>query len=829
MMLHNQFPTVDRHLRLGVICEAATKDDELKGKAFSGGKHRGLCAVLASVGALPQACYFGNMYPRGSPYGSIDIVSSANATLQAGCAQLHMDLAVFRPNCLLICGPNAMKYAGVTKHNLENYRGSLFWSETFNCKCIATFDILRGFQTPADMALIKFDVHFAHTESASPELNLPQHILTIADDIGTAFNHLNQLSLPRDTPLAFDVEGFPDGGGITCFSFAVTANESVVIPLRRNNGFSVFSPQEEVLIWSKLTEILSNPEIPKICQNGLYELFIMAWRHGIVIANVQDDTMIKHWELYSELKKGLGLLTSIYTRVPYFKDGRHDATDIGHWEYNAKDSCILIDIDSKLDGVIRKRPRAYEAYVERMLVLKPYVYLSMRGCLLDKNAIALHRSGLWSKICDAQMRLNKLVGRAINVKSNKDKPWLLYEHLKLPKKFKLRKLADGNEQRLTADEETILTLLYDATEEKTRQILTVLHELIKYRTDFSDTYKLIPFSDGRIRSSFNPVGTETGRSSSSATSVRAAVEKPKFTLDKTTGAPKIKLVRSSAYLGTNLQNVSKWLRNVLIPKKAGCFWQYDFSGADAWTVAADCAALGNDKMLKHLSYGIKPSLVILLLQKYGADVFTWDDAKIKELQGSVKTDIKMYTCSKACQHGTNYMMRAPLLAATIFKRSGGKIRIPVALAQTMQDTYEAYYTVSKRHRWVREELSKTGMLGTANGTSRRFFGVRIGQPVTEDVLRVALAYEPQYNTTLATNRALSSLYYEDFNRMPDGAHFKCDPQLMIHDALAGEHVCEREEAEQILDHVFKVPMTIHGIKITIPAEGGFGNNWKDCE
>ena len=73
------------------------------------------------------------------------------------------------------------------------------------------------------------------------------------------------------------------------------------------------------------------------------------------------------------------------------------------------------------------------------------------------------------------------------------------------------------------------------------------------------------------------------------------------------------------------------------------------------------------------------------------------------------------------------------------------------------------------------------------------------------------------------------MYYDSDNRTPRG-FLRCEPTLMIHDALSGQaHKSQVEWATAKIAEWFNNPMLIHGLEITIPVEGGWGKNWKDTD
>jgi len=59
--------------------------------------------------------------------------------------------------------------------------------------------------------------------------------------------------------------------------------------------------------------VLEDPEIPKLFQNGLYDIPFILRTVGIRVLGATHDTMLLHHALQPESLKGLGYLGSIYT------------------------------------------------------------------------------------------------------------------------------------------------------------------------------------------------------------------------------------------------------------------------------------------------------------------------------------------------------------------------------------------------------------------------------------------------------------------------------------------------------------------------------------
>ena len=127
--------------------------------------------------------------------------------------------------------------------------------------------------------------------------------------------------------LSFDIETARKQ--ITCISFAPTKDKALVIPFvdKTKPGYNYWeNPKDEVRAWLLIKGLLALP-MPKLGQNGIYDLQYLWKPHGIAVRNYAEDTMLLHHALYIELKKDLGFLGSIYTDEASWKLMRHRAKD----------------------------------------------------------------------------------------------------------------------------------------------------------------------------------------------------------------------------------------------------------------------------------------------------------------------------------------------------------------------------------------------------------------------------------------------------------------------------------------------------------------------
>jgi uracil-DNA glycosylase family 4 len=835
MLVPNVFPKYPdpKGRRLAIVGEAPGADEEITGEPFVGASGRLLRLVLSHAGIAPEACFIGNICQQRPPDNDITAFAWDGPELDEGKLQLVRDLDKFNPNAVLSLGRTAFRFFNPdkcfpcrpTKDNpdgikipLQDWRGSVF---TFgDWKIVPTFHpayILRVF---SDIAYFRADLARAVKHSSSRLLSPVVRTGILRPSLAEVTSFLGRLVRDR-IPTAFDIEGYSDAIGVTMLSICDSPTSGLVIPFYID-GANYWSEDEEIVVWSEVARWLADPKCPKAAHNAFYETAVLGWRHRCVIDGLVDDTMMKHWEVFNELEKSLGVATSLWIEEPYYKDERTSSNTNVKLLYNFKDSACTYEINTAIEPTLAKIPRAYEHYRFNVSLIPPYTYMHLRGCRFDKVRAAEHKAKAEQELAVLNEQIEAEVGREFNVKSTLDKQWLLYEHLGF----------EPYKRYGTSTKEEILLRYYAKTKNKT--LLKVVQAINK-RTRISDIEKLTCNVDGRIRTSYDLVGTVTGRLASrdsSITELGITAKGKEFHEE----------------FGTNLQNVTKALRDCFVPdSEEFTFFQCDLSGADAWTVAADLAALGNSTMLDDLRAGVKPSKVLLCMLEAierGEDPSviaraSSDDLKRRTSALVISEDMLpdgrpgnwLYTCMKRVQHGTNYGAKPEIISATIFKDSDGVIDVPVLQIERYQRLYKLRYNTDLRAVWVRDQLAKQGYLDTAAGCRRRYFAIRNPRmlQLDDDVVKAALASEPQTNTTYATNLALSKLWYDTANRRKTGALF-IEPLLQIHDALAGQFPTRLASfAAERLQTYFNNELIIHGLPIVIPADAQCGRNWYDCK
>jgi hypothetical protein len=353
--------------------------------------------------------------------------------------------------------------------------------------------------------------------------------------------------------------------------------------------------------------------------------------------------------------------------------------------------------------------------------------------------------------------------------------------------------------KLTSDMDALLAILMKKQHPAILSLLS--HRRLQKQ---HEQLSILCDEDGRVRTAYDVTGTETGRLSSR---------------------------KSPTDSGFNLQTIAKPNRVLYLADEGYEMGQFDLSGADGWTVAAWCSKLGDDTMLEDYLAGIKPAKVIALMYR-GVKVFKMSRDDLKFACRDVDDDDPImgwqYFACKQVQHGTNYLLGKNTMATNILKSSYKQRGEPIIVlpkdCEILQNLYLSRYPGVKRWQdHCKQQLIKTGELVSGCGNVRKFFGRRN----EHGTLREYVAHEPQINTTYATNCALLRLWTDPDNQGPENLP-RIRPLHQVHDALIAQwRIEDRAWAIGKIKSYFLNPITIAGISITIPFEGGYGPDWKN--
>ena len=520
--------------KVAIIGEAPGKQEMLDdfSRPFIGGSGQYLRKWARMAGIKVHECYITNVLKERPPDNKYAEFVKANPDKLAKYINvLRIELSVLKNLNLIILVGNTALFTVCGKKGVMAHRGSIlkskpgFLAQGRQVKCIPIIHpaaIMRnwGYFSPTmlDLRRCAYDQNF-------PELRTPQREYITRPNFNEVIEFLTdlvhdtedadpsrpptQLLKPHNV-ISVDTET-KEKGRIATIQLCNSPKRAICIPFQYGSGRSYWPKAEEIMLWKILGRILHNKNI--VGQNFLmFDTFILGiqgfnmWK---VLRNVYMDTMEAAQCYQPDLPKGLGYLTSVYTREPYYKaegkEGMKDwapsVTDKQFWEYGCKDVVVVHEMFPKIIRDLQREGlwEFYHKYFHGMA--KHRLRMTKRGLLIDKDVLKKIEKETFTNVVISQCRLAIAAGTNVNVKSHPQMKKLLYQDMKLPKQY----LGVGARRRVTCNEDAIIAL---AAERKSPALNLIL-EVRRHRTFWSNYVNVAYDSDGRIRSSYG--FTETGR------------------------------------------------------------------------------------------------------------------------------------------------------------------------------------------------------------------------------------------------------------------------------------------------------------------------------
>lgn len=332
-----------RNAPIFLLGQFPSREDTEKGKPFTGAAGYELRKMLAMVGVSLDDCYRCNVFSRQpfednvalygvseplmetKPYGPLTNapITYVDPRWLGELNRVHAEILTINPNIIIAMG-NIAAWALGLGQGINAIRGSIqsvnLAGGTRAYKVLPTIHPGSLFRQWDQRVVLIQDLDKAKEEAHDPAFNFDNSELWLnptLDDI----DEFDRVHMAEASECACDIE--TKRGQITCISFAPRPDISLAIPFwidgEHPNYWS--TEADELTAWSYVRKWIESPSLTKVFQNGLYDLQYIPLL-GITPKACSEDTMLAHHGLYTELKKGLGFLGSIYTNTPSWKSMR---------------------------------------------------------------------------------------------------------------------------------------------------------------------------------------------------------------------------------------------------------------------------------------------------------------------------------------------------------------------------------------------------------------------------------------------------------------------------------------------------------------------------
>ncbi len=345
----------------------------------------------------------------------------------------------------------------------------------------------------------------------------------------------------------------------------------------------------------------------------------------------------------------------------------------------------------------------------------PVIEMKCRGVLIDQARKSEVIDEMFDKIDRLERQLERIVLEGVgmpgfNWRSPKDLQTLFYDRLQIPPITKRGAPTVDRNAREKLEQYMVAT-----------QIVKHLNAMAELGKKIS-VLKTEIDPDGRIRTSYNIAGTDTGRFSSSF---------------------------SEFGTGGNLQNIEESIRPIFIADPGYKWAKCDAKSGESFVVGAIEWNLFNDERYLAACESGDPHTAVA---RICWPQLPWT-GRLKEDKAIAETlYYRHYTHRFMCKklgHGSNYGGRPDTLAA--------QTKLPVEVVKAFQPLYFSAFPAHQQwHEWVPEQLAQRGYLTSVGGRKRWFFGRR----TDPETIRAALAYDPQETLARVVNEAMLHVWRE---------------------------------------------------------------------
>lgn len=601
-------------------------------------------------------------------------------------------------------------------------------------------------------------------ESESPDIVLPNRHIIIEPKYIEVMDYLR--SCRNKDLLTIDIEVL--GAEISRMGVSRAVDDAISISFSRGDR-DLFLPEEELNIWKELTALLEDLDIVKRGQNITFDATYLLQKYGIRVRNM-EDTMVAQGLLYPDFPKSLEFITAWYTDEPYYKDERKKYSNIGGSEeafsiYNGKDCCVCHEAFPKIMADLDELGNI-ETYKRQARMIEPAVYMQARGIKVDTAGLQRESEKAKVKIEELQQEFWDLCGEQLNPKSPKQ----MADYFYVKKGHK----PYTDKGKVTTDVTAMKRLARKGVKEA--NILLQIRKWVKLKGTYFD---MVVDSDGRLRSSFNPIGSKYGRFSSSKTIFDT---------------------------GTDFQNQPESVRKFFLADDDCLMYSKDLDQ-------------GENRIVAYISP--EPSMIEAfengedIHRKTAGLVLDKPANEVSDTDGSYPLGDEDWSerfMGKKTNHAFNYGWG--------YRKFALKCGLKEGVGKMLKETYFIHYPgVRQYHLWIEDLLYKSRKL--VNCFGRVYFFLNRG----DELLTDALAFIPQSTVAdIINSRGMEPIYYDQQK------YFGVDLLNQVHDEILFQIPLRyglKYHAECLLDitRSLEQPIKWKQKEFVIPTSTSVGIKW----
>jgi DNA polymerase I-like protein with 3'-5' exonuclease and polymerase domains len=453
--------------------------------------------------------------------------------------------------------------------------------------------------------------------------------------------------------------------------------------------------------------------------------------------------------------------------------------DLKAWErdcvYNGLDACVTHEVFQVLKPKLT--PVTSKTYEFSKALQGPVLEMRLRGVKVDLARRAEVIEHYYNLLDQMERNLERIVREGadfvgFNWRSPPDLRRLFYDIFQIPE-------IRTKEGRPTVNRTALEKM----------EVYTIAYPIIQLMKEMRDIAKRISVvkagvdPDGYIRTSYNIAGTTTGRFSSSF---------------------------SEFGTGGNLQNIEEFLRSMFIADDGMKMANFDAEQGESRVVGAiewNLFKLG--AYLDACESGDLHTYVARLCWPG----LPWTNGMDQDREIAERPYYRHYSYRFMCKklgHGSNYGGRPETLSS--------QTKTNIKVIRDFQPKYmKAFPAHNYWHNWVEEQIRAHQRLINLTGRQRIFFG----RPDSADVVREAIAYDPQGSLSDIVKRGMLNVWRANIIQL----------LMENHDSILVQYPQEKEDeiipkVLHLLNH--ELPLK-HGRSLMIPYGCKTGWNWGEFD
>jgi DNA polymerase-1 len=551
-------------------------------------------------------------------------------------------------------------------------------------------------------------------------------------------------------------------------SLSSTPGEAYYIPVG-HRGLSQISQLPQAQVIARLKLALEDAKIPKIAQNGKFDMTVLA-EYGIKLQNLNFDTMLAAYLLG---EKSIGLKALAFNKLGVEmtpitdligKGAKQLSMAMATIEEVADYACADADITLRLKSVLATELREeglWQLFSEVEMPLVPVlVAMERNGVAVDVELLRDMSHSLGKEMLRLEAEVYNSLGYRFNINSSQQLSRVLYEELKLPKP---RKTKSGYSTEASALEELKGT-------HPIIELVLQYRQLAKLKSTYTDAFcALVNPKTGRLHTSFNQTGTTTGRLSSSE--------------------PNMQNIPIRSELGGKI-------RQAIIAEPGWQLLSVDYSQIDL-------------RALAHISQD--PELIATFLRD--EDVHAATASRIFNVSPD-KVTSEMRRVAKTVNFGIIYgMSNYGLEQATSFSREEA--------SQFITAYFEKYPRVKDYIENTKSQARERGYVQTVLG--RRRYIPEINSPnrqIREAAERMAINMPVQ-----GTSADIIKIAMVNLHREMEKLNLRSKMTLQVHDELVFE--VPPEEIDQMKELVSRIMPQALKLSVPLKIDIKLGKNWAE--